>query len=160
MGDVRQIAVAGVKVGLAGLDRAFETACAETYDSDGDLSDRLLELVGTSNYIPQGKRDDYGVALLREFKRYMGEEVLDERTSLEIRVFGIGCPRCERLMQEVLTALAELGLNADIEHVKDMNKIAELGPVGMPVLMINDKIVSSGRDLTRKEIKQLLEETT
>ena len=44
MTDIRQIWVAGAKVGLVGLDQIFETVASETFDSDDDLGEKLLEL--------------------------------------------------------------------------------------------------------------------
>ena len=71
---------------------------------------------------------------------------------LRIRVLGAGCPRCDRVMTDVRAVLAELGLTADLEHVKNLDRIAESGLVATPALVINGKIVSAGRVPARKEI--------
>jgi small redox-active disulfide protein 2 len=154
--DIRQVVVGGTKVGLAGLTKVFEIMRDNRPGSDDELAANLVELARESNYIPPAAEDVYRQALLRDFRRFMGEEVTEEGSGLEIRVFGAGCPRCERLMAEVMALLADLELNADLDHVKDLNQIGELGPVGMPALMINGKIVSAGRVPNRNEITKWL----
>ena len=49
---------------------------------------------------------------------------------------------------------------ADFEHVTDLDRFAELGPVAPPVVTRNGEIVSSGRTLNRAQIKDILREAT
>jgi small redox-active disulfide protein 2 len=154
--DIRQVVVSGTKVGLTGLTKIFETLRNQGHSTDDELAARLVELARESNYIPPPAEDVYRRALLREFKRFMGEDVPEERGGLEIRVFGAGCPRCDRLMAEVMALLADLELSADLDHVKDLDQIGRLGPVGVPALMINGKIVSAGRVPNRNELTKWL----
>lgn len=160
MVDVRQIMVGGAKVGLVGLDRILEQVRAESLDSHGVIAERLLELVRQGNYVAPSKVEDYKLALLAEFRRFRGEEIPSEPGVLEIRVLGQGCPRCDQLMNEVVAVLAALGLNADLEHVRDPQEIARIGPVVTPALMINGKIVASGRVPRRTDIARYLQEVT
>ena len=160
MAEVRQILVAGVKVGLADLDRALEQAASEGLDNDEEIADRLLGLIRQANYVTPSKTLEYRQALLREFKRFRGEDVAEERMQLEIRVLGPGCPRCERLMKEVMAVLADLGINADLEHVRDLKEIAAFGPVATPALVVNGKIVASGRIPGRGDIVRHLQGDT
>jgi hypothetical protein len=129
MVDVRQIVVGGVKVGLADLDRILAQVASETFSSDDVLAERLIELVRHVNYVTPSKTEEYKTALLREFRRSKGEDTSSEPGMLEIRVFGPGCPSCDRLLNEVRMMLAELEINADLEHVHDLKRMAGLGPV-------------------------------
>jgi small redox-active disulfide protein 2 len=158
MAETKQIVVAGKKVGLTGLEEVLEQVEKEALKSDAAVADRLLELVAKANYIPPAVEEDYRQALLREFKRFIGEAIPEVCGGLEIRVFGQGCARCDGLMNDVMAILSELELEADIEHVKDISRIAELGPVATPVLMINGKIASSGRVPHRKDLIRWLKE--
>ena len=97
--------------------------------------------------------------MLREFKIYLGEDVPQETGFLEIKVLGKGCPRCEKLMDEILAALAELDIKADVEHIKDPGEIAKYGPVASPALVINGKVVTMGRVLSKEEIVGILKKT-
>jgi small redox-active disulfide protein 2 len=158
--DVRQIMVGGVKVGLAGLDSILAQVRAESPDSDEVTAERLLELVRQANYVMPSKTEEYKAALLREFRRSTGEDVPYEPGMLEIRVLGPGCPRCDSLMAQVLSILEELGIDADVDHVRDLNRIADFGPVATPSLVINGKVVVSGRVPTRSDLTRILKEAS
>jgi len=161
MSDVIQIAVKGTKVGLVGLKQAFEQVSSEDHDGDAELGARLVELVAANNYIADSVRDDYSKALLREYKRFKGMDIPEESTAMEIKVFGMsGCQRCSSLSEEILDVLAELGIVADFEHVTDIDRFAELGPVAPPVVTRNGKIVSSGRTLNKAQITDILREAS
>ena len=69
---------------------------------------------------------------------------------MEIKILGIGCPKCERLEQRTREAVAEAGVDAEIVKVTNMGKIMEYPIVSTPSLVINEQVKSSGR-LPRKE---------
>lgn len=69
---------------------------------------------------------------------------------IEIKVLGIGCPKCKRLEQIAQEAVTEAGVQAAIVHVTNMQKIMEYPIVSTPGLVINEELKSSGR-LPRKE---------
>jgi small redox-active disulfide protein 2 len=160
MVEVRQIVVGGVKVGLIGLDTILSQVAAESLPTDEEIGGRLVSLVSEVNYITPSKTEDYRRALLREFKRWRGEEVPPEPGVLEIRVLGPGCPNCHRLMSEVMAVLTELEMAADLEHVQDLKKMAEFGPILTPTLVINGRIVSSGRVPRREDLVRHLKEAS
>ncbi len=85
----------------------------------------------------------------------MVDEVLKDPV-LQIRVLGPGCPNCQGLEREVFNALAELDLAADLDHVFDITKIAEYGVARTPALVINGRVKSVGRVLSRAEIKKFI----
>lgn len=160
MADVRQIRVAGVKVGIVGLDEILEQVAEESINTDEEIAGRLLDLVRQVNYVLPSKEQEYRQALLREFKRSRGEKVPEETGGLEISVLGPGCARCDKLTNEVMSVLADLGIDADLEHVRDLEQIATFGPVATPALVINGKIVTSGRVPRRADIVRFIEEAT
>ncbi|UCG27960.1 MAG: TM0996/MTH895 family glutaredoxin-like protein [Bacteroidales bacterium] len=75
---------------------------------------------------------------------------------MEIKVLGTGCPRCKALEREVFNALAELDIAANVSKVEDIMKIMEYGIMHTPGLVINGKVVLSGRLPSRNELKQIL----
>lgn len=76
---------------------------------------------------------------------------------MEIKVLGPGCPNCKKLLKMVEETTQELKLEAKIDYVTDMMEIASTGLIGTPGLMINDRIVLSGRVPTKKELKERIE---
>jgi len=77
---------------------------------------------------------------------------------MEIKILGTGCPRCHEVEKRTLNALAELGIAADVQKVKNIKKIAEYGVFGTPGLVINGKVKSSGRIPSLEEIKTWIQE--
>lgn len=75
---------------------------------------------------------------------------------MKIKVLGSGCPNCKVLEANTKKALDELKIKADVAKVTDMGKIIEYGVMSTPALVINEKVVSSGRVLSSEEIKKLL----
>lgn len=74
-----------------------------------------------------------------------------------IKVLGSGCAKCIALEKAVLEALKELGINEAIEHVTDFAKIAEYGVMSTPALVVDGKVVSYGKVLTKDEARTLIQ---
>ena len=75
---------------------------------------------------------------------------------MEIKVLGAGCPKCRALEKATQDAAAELGLEASIVKEEDIMKIMEYGIMRTPGLVINEKVVASGRVPSSDELKQIL----
>ena len=75
---------------------------------------------------------------------------------MNIKVLGGGCCKCENPLGAVKEAVAEKGIEAEIEYITDMAKIMEYGIMSTPALMIENKVVSMGRVLKAKEVEKLL----
>ncbi|NMB06810.1 MAG: thioredoxin family protein [Tissierellia bacterium] len=73
-----------------------------------------------------------------------------------IKILGIGCSKCEKLEKNLKTALEELNIDANIEIVGDLKEIVSYGVMTTPALVINNKVVSTGKVLSVKEIKKYL----
>jgi len=71
---------------------------------------------------------------------------------MEIKVLGPGCPKCKKLLKMVEETNKEFSFDAHIEYVTDMMEIANTGLIGTPGLMINGRIVMSGRLPTKAEL--------
>lgn len=72
---------------------------------------------------------------------------------MKVEVLGTGCPKCKQLEENARKALPE----AKVEKVEDMGKILEAGVMVTPALVIDGKVVSSGKPLSPEEIKKLTE---
>ncbi len=73
-----------------------------------------------------------------------------------IKVLGTGCPRCKALEKAAHDAVNELGIAAAIEKVDDIVNIMNYGIMHTPALVINEKVILSGRVPSVSEIKDLL----
>ncbi|MCC4115715.1 thioredoxin family protein [Aromatoleum toluclasticum] len=64
---------------------------------------------------------------------------------VNIKVLGPGCANCRKLEEVAREAVASLGVQAEINKVTDMNEIIAYDVLKTPGLVINGKLVSSGR---------------
>ncbi|HHT05836.1 MAG TPA: thioredoxin family protein [Hydrogenispora sp.] len=75
---------------------------------------------------------------------------------MSIKILGSGCKNCVALTENAEKALEELGVEAEVMKVTDFQDIMAYGVMSTPALVINEKVVSSGKVLKPKEIKVLL----
>ncbi len=78
---------------------------------------------------------------------------------MKIQVAGPGCPRCQMTEKNVFDACAELNLAADISHITDRKQIQELGVWTTPAVIVDGKIVVSGRIPSVPELKKFFADT-
>ncbi|MFW6298678.1 MAG: thioredoxin family protein [Bacillota bacterium] len=76
---------------------------------------------------------------------------------MEIKVLGSGCKKCQLLEKHVHEALKTLGKEATVEHVTDIDKIADYGVMGTPALVVDGNVVVSGRVPSAKKLEQHLQ---
>jgi small redox-active disulfide protein 2 len=72
---------------------------------------------------------------------------------MEIKVLGPGCPRCQETEKHVKEAVAEAGVQANIEKVTDTMKIAKHGVFGTPSVVVDGEVKSVGKIPSKDEIK-------
>jgi small redox-active disulfide protein 2 len=73
-----------------------------------------------------------------------------------IKVLGSGCSKCKKLEENVQKALVEQGIVATVEKVSELKDIMGYGVMTTPALVIDEKVVSSGKLLSPADIKKLL----
>ena len=69
-----------------------------------------------------------------------------------IKILGTGCAKCQRLEQLTREAVAELGLTAEFEHVREMDKFMAYPIMSTPALVIDEEVKSSGHIPSKDEI--------
>jgi small redox-active disulfide protein 2 len=156
--DVMQIKVDTFTVGIIGLKAVMEEMAREFADKpDEEIQSELLKRLSRRNYISNKAKDGYAKAFLREFRKLLGRPYEEGISGgLEIKVLGAGCPQCDKLEQELMAVVAETGILADIDHVRDIKEIAKHGVFGTPAVVIDGKVKSVGKIPSRDEIKSWL----
>jgi small redox-active disulfide protein 2 len=71
---------------------------------------------------------------------------------MQIRILGTGCAKCQRLEQLTREVAAELGLDPQFEHVRDMKEIMAYPIMTTPALVIDEEVMVFGRMPSKEEI--------
>ena len=72
---------------------------------------------------------------------------------MDIKVLGPGCPKCQETERLVREVVAESSVDAKIEKVTDLMKIAEYGVFGTPSVVVEGEVKSVGKIPKKEEIK-------
>jgi small redox-active disulfide protein 2 len=74
----------------------------------------------------------------------------------QIKVLGPGCPKCKTTYNNVLEALKQSNIEANVEKVEDIEEMMKYNVLTTPVLMIDEQIKIKGRVAQVNEIIELL----
>ena len=75
---------------------------------------------------------------------------------MQIKVLGTGCKKCNELEQAIRNAIEALDIDATIDKEEDIMRIMEYGVNRTPALVVDGKVVVSGRVPSDKELEELL----
>lgn len=73
-----------------------------------------------------------------------------------IKVLGPGCAKCKVTYNNVLEAVKQLGIEADVTKIEDIEEMMKYNVLATPVLMVDDVIKVKGRVADINEVKVLL----
>jgi len=75
---------------------------------------------------------------------------------MNFKILGTGCARCNQLENLTKEVLKEMGVEAHIDHVKDIKKIMEYPILTTPGLVINEELILSGRVPSKAEMTKII----
>ena len=75
---------------------------------------------------------------------------------MKIIIAGPGCPKCQMTEKNVREACNQMNISAEIAHITDFKEIAKLGVMLTPALIIEGRIISSGKVPEVDEVKKSL----
>jgi len=157
--EVSKINVGSFNVGIVGLKAALEQAAQAEIAPDERGGEYLLKVLKSKNYIPDTSEPEYARAFLREYRKFKGLPVQDDKPQgLEVKILGPGCINCNKLEQMVYKVMSTASLVGTVEHVRDLNEIAAYGILPIPALVINGQIKCAGRLPVEKQVLQWLTE--
>ena len=82
------------------------------------------------------------------------------KSAAGVKVLGSGCAKCSALEDAVRAALSELGMDTSIDHVTDFVQIAAYGVMSTPALVVDGRVVSCGKVLSKDEAKTVLQKAS
>ena len=74
----------------------------------------------------------------------------------KIEILGTGCAKCHKLEEETRKAAGELGLDCQIEKVKDIQKITAYGVMMTPALVVDGQVKVVGKVPKIEDIKSMI----
>ena len=75
---------------------------------------------------------------------------------MKLQILGTGCPKCQKLTETAEAAAKELGVEYEIEKVKDIEKIMAFGVMMTPALAVNGEVKVSGKLPSVDDVKEML----
>lgn len=75
---------------------------------------------------------------------------------MKVQILGSGCSKCRLLEQHAREAIAETGIQADVEKVSAIEDILAMGVMMTPALAIDGVVKSTGRVLTKEQVAAFL----
>lgn len=158
--DITRIRINNNLIGIVGLTQVIdEMTNPYSHRSDNEIGAEMIRRLEAKNYIPHRARDLYARALAQEFRKHLGQHVDDQAVEgLRIAVLGPGCAHCTQMEIDVREVLAEMKLPGELQHVTDIREIGRYDVLGLPALVINNRVLSVGTIPHRNKIKEWLSE--
>ena len=75
---------------------------------------------------------------------------------MKIQVLGTGCAKCKLLAEQTERAVQELGLDAEVEKVTEINEILDFGVMMTPALAVDGEVKVVGKVPAMDELKDML----
>jgi small redox-active disulfide protein 2 len=75
---------------------------------------------------------------------------------MKIEVLGTGCAKCNALEAAVTRVADQLGVDYELEHVKEIAKFASYGVMMTPALVVNGEVKVSGKVPSEADLKTML----
>ncbi len=75
---------------------------------------------------------------------------------MKIQVLGTGCAKCKLLAEQTERAVRELGLDAEVEKVTEINEILDFGVMMTPALAVDGEVKVVGKVPAMDELKDML----
>lgn len=77
-----------------------------------------------------------------------------------IKVLGPGCARCNSLYKDTLDVIKTERLDAEVVHVTDIAELVKYQVLSTPAFIIDEKVVSTGKALSKKDILKYIKENS
>ena len=159
--DYRLVLVGDSQVGLIGLKAIFEELKSQRKQPEAALIEMLVGRAKEKNFIAPSIKEECKKALFREFRKFLGEKVEEEKKDfLEVILLGLGCFSCHQLEKDIMAVLSETSIRASFNFITDPRLTAQYGDLPMPALIINGKVKSKGAVPSKLQVKKWLEEET
>jgi small redox-active disulfide protein 2 len=74
----------------------------------------------------------------------------------KVQILGTGCPKCKKLFEATQQAVKDLGIEAEVTKVEDINEIIKFGIMSTPALAVDGTVKAVGRIPKLDELKTMI----
>jgi len=74
----------------------------------------------------------------------------------KVQILGTGCPKCKKLFEAAQQAVKELGIEAEVTKVEDINEIMKINVMMTPALAVDGEVKVVGRVPHPEEIRKMI----
>ena len=75
---------------------------------------------------------------------------------MKIQILGTGCLKCKKTIEAAEVAVKELGIDAEIVKITNINEIMKFGVMMTPALAVDGEVKFMGKVPTVEQIKELI----
>ena len=75
---------------------------------------------------------------------------------MEIKVLGTGCANCKKTKAVIADAVQEMHLDLKVIEVQDIPSIMAYGVMSTPAIVIDEKVVSTGRVPAKSQVMEMI----
>jgi len=75
---------------------------------------------------------------------------------MKIEILGTGCAKCRKMREQTQKAISELGIEAEVLKVEDLDEILNYGVLITPALVVNGEVKVAGKVPSVADLKRLL----
>ena len=75
---------------------------------------------------------------------------------MEIKVLGTGCANCKKTKAVIADAVTEMHLDLKVVEVQDISAIMAYGVMSSPAIVIDEKVVSTGRVPAKSQVIEMI----
>lgn len=156
--NISIVKIKGIGTALKGVHFLFFKAKEMDLKGDQELGNFFVSELKKINTFSKQDEERLREALPGKFKKFVkGEPDEDESDrKVNIKLLGSGRRGYFELEREAMDAVVELDVSGPFAQVRDLDEIAKYGTIPMPALVINGKVVSSGRIVKKEEIKKMI----
>lgn len=73
-----------------------------------------------------------------------------------LKVLGTGCKSCHTQYEQAKRAVQAMGLDAEVQYITDLEQVMAYGVLRMPALVVNERVISSGKVRNAAAVEDLL----
>ena len=73
-----------------------------------------------------------------------------------IKILGTGCAKCKQTEAVIRETLSDMGLDANIEKVEDIQKIMEYDIMSTPAVVLDGAVKMTGKVPSKEEVRAML----